>query len=203
MIPSDELGDAPVWVVPPEPAWVRALGRTAVVALAWLAMGWWASLAHDAWLGRSSWWGPLVSAAALTAWGVSAWRGLRSSRLASDADDPVWRRLAWRERWSGESSSPWRNAAGEPVDLSVRMDLGAVLLLRLSLRDRGVTVHRWVREADVPGSWRWRLTMSTTSDSGLSEACREIVASSRSSSSSLSSLSPSTKRAPRPSQERA
>lgn len=206
MIPSDELGDASAWVLPPEPAWVHALGRSAVAALAMLAVGWWISLARDAWQGRSPWWWALVSATALAAWGWGAWRALRLSVAASKAGGaPAWHRLYWRERWSdqpGGSSSPWRDADGEAVDLTVRMDLGSLLLLRLSLQERGVTVHHWVREADVSGPWRWRLTMSAP-DAGLSEACREIVASSRSSSSSLSSLSPSTKRAPRPSQERA
>lgn len=207
MIPSHELGDASAWVLPLEPAWLQRLGRAAVAALALLAMGWWVSLARDAWLGRSPWWWALVSAAALMAWGLSAWRWLRSSGAALDARDaPAWRRLYWRERWSDQpagSCSPWRNVEGEPVDLCVRMDFGSLLLLRLSLRDRGVTVHRWVREADLPGPWRWRLTMSAH-DAGLSEASREIVASSRSSSFPLSSLSQSTKQAPRPTpQERA
>lgn len=208
MIPSQELAEASAWVLPPEPPWVRTLARAAVAGLVLLALIWWVSLARDVWLGRSPLWWALASAAVLLAWGMSAWRGLGSHNVAAEGgDDVAWHSLYWREHWSDQdvpagSRSPWRNNDGDPVDLTVRMDLGVCLLLRLTLRDRRVTVHRWVREADLPGPWRWRLTMSAAV-AGLSEAHREIVASSQPSSSSLSSLSHPTQQAPRSPQERA
>lgn len=51
--------------------------------------------------------------------------------------------------------SHWRIRDGQAVQVQVKLDIGTHLLLRIKL-GKGVSYH-WVRDADLPGPWRWRI----------------------------------------------
>jgi hypothetical protein len=201
-------------VLPPEPDLLGRLGRFTATVVALVAACWWASLARDAWLGRVSLAAPVLMGLLLIAWAIALKRWCFSpQRSRSDVVHPTF--LWWSDQWhreeqdgwvtpriSARRSSPWRTPEGQQIDVLVRMDLGSHLLLCLSGGGLSRPVHRWVCEADLPGPWRWRLTLSRRSE-GLSEDESQIMASSQQSTSLLSPLIQTVTKAFRGPQERA
>lgn len=139
--------------------------------MAALALGWWVSLAMDAAQGRASWMAVTVAACGVLGWAVFMlrWAGAlrpQGARLVS------WHPLAMRRAdrladrsGKGEAPARWTDEQGAPLELRVRMDFGAGVLLQLcsqqgagGWRARSARSEwRWVGADALAGPWRWRL----------------------------------------------
>lgn len=141
-----------------------------MAAMGVLALGWWVSLAMDAAQGRTSWMAVTVAACGGLVWAVFMLRWVGALR-PQEARPVSWHPLAMRraDRLSdclGKAEAPvrWTDEQGAPLELRVRMDLGAGVLLQLcspgtdGWRARSARSEwRWVGADALAGPWRWRL----------------------------------------------
>ena len=151
--------------MPPSPSLGVVAGRGMAAAMACLALAWWVSLALDAFQGRTSWWPVVFAACALLAWAVPVLRW--SKALAPQAERRIhWHPPAARQAARQDAPVRWTDEEGRSLTVSIAMDLGAGVLVRVlpadaSRRRAGQVQWRWIGHRALRGPWRWRLVSAS------------------------------------------